>query len=94
MELQLQIQEQQANLTALKQKNKYLTTIYVLTILGILLLIILILRQLKIVRMTKNIHEIQNSLVKYEMEQRQMNVNTFQATQKGDEEFLNEKPTN
>lgn len=44
--------------------------------------------------MTKNIHEIQNSLVKYEMEQRQMNVNTFQATQKGDEEFLNKKPTN
>ncbi|MDC8004880.1 hypothetical protein POV27_12530 [Aureisphaera galaxeae] len=89
MELQLQIQEQEASLVNLKQKNKYLATIYILTALGILLLVVLVLRQRKIVRMTRNIHDIQNSLVKYEIEQRKkMDASAFEATQHADREFL------
>lgn len=66
--LQMEMQEQKNKLQILQQKNKYIGIIYIIGSLVVILLVILILRQRKIVRMTKDIHDIQNSLIKYELD--------------------------
>lgn len=66
--LQMELQEQNNKLQILQQKNKYLGIIYIIGAIVGILLFILILRQRKIVRMTKDIHEIQHSLIKYELD--------------------------
>lgn len=66
--LQMELQEQNSKLQILQQRNKYLGIIYIIGSLVVILLVILIIRQRKIVRMTKDIHDIQNSLIKYELD--------------------------
>jgi tetratricopeptide (TPR) repeat protein len=87
IELKFKIKEQETALTNLQEKTKYRYTIYILAGIGVILLGILIMRQVKIIRMTENIHEIQNSLVKSELERRKMTPTSFQVTQKGDREL-------
>ena len=71
----------------LEEKNKYLNTIYILAAIGVLLLIILVFRQLKIVRMTNDIHNIQNRLIKSELDIRdQKNASGFDAAIASDKE--------
>lgn len=79
--LNYQLKEQETTLEYLAQKNKYQTLLYIFTGIGLLLLIVIVLRQLKIVRMTKSIHDIQNDLIKSELELRkQSSISSFQAT--------------
>ncbi|MDP2688046.1 MAG: tetratricopeptide repeat protein [Aequorivita sp.] len=66
--LHMELQEQNNKLQILQQKNKYIGIIYIIGSLVVILLVILITRQRKIVRMTKDIHDIQNSLIKYELD--------------------------
>ncbi len=86
--LKAKLKEQHNALVNLEEKTKYLTTIYILAAIGIFLLITLVLRQRKITRMTKNIHDIQNSLIKTELDRRTQKTSTFEATVNGDREFL------
>ena len=85
LELRSMLSEQDEKLNRLEEKNKYLTTIYILVGIGVLLLIILVTRQLKIARMTKNIHDIQNRLIKSELDLRdKKGSSTYDATVAGD----------
>jgi len=89
MELKVKILQQEAEVKNLKQKNNYLITIYILGSIGILLLVLLIFRQLKIVRMTKSIHDVQHSLIKHELDKRKEKQTTlFSAIKKGDDSLL------
>jgi len=89
LELQMKIEEQESDLENLKIRNKYLTTIYVLVILGVLLLVLLVFRQLKVSRMTKNIHDIQKRLIESELDRRNNKPKTvFDATVQGDKEWV------
>ncbi len=67
---QLELQKQKNKLEILQQKNEYIFIIYIIGAVFVLLLIIIISRQLKIIRMTKDIHAIQKSLIEYELDLR------------------------
>jgi len=86
--IKMELQEQNNKLRILEQKNKYRTIIYCIGGFLIILLVILIFRQLKIVKMTKNIHDIQTSLVEYELElKKNKNKSAFEATVSEDQRF-------
>ncbi len=86
--IKMELQEQNNKLHILEQKNKYRAIIYTIGGLLVILLVILIFRQLKIVRMTKNIHDIQTSLIEYELELKKNKSKTaFDATVKEDQRF-------
>jgi len=85
LKLNFELNKQQETLAYLSQKNKYLNIIFVLIGVGLLLLVVLIFRQRKIVRMTKNIHDIQKRLVGNELDEREWraenpNASSFDAS--------------
>lgn len=89
LQLNFKIKEQNTQLKNLAITNKYLNTIYIVVALAVIFLIFLISRQLKIIRMTKDIHDIQNRLIKPELEKReQTSYTSFEAAKSQDEEIL------
>ncbi len=91
LKLNFKVEEQAASIENIKQKNRFLKTIYILIGIGVLLIILIIFRQLKIVRMTKTIHDIQYSLIKHELDKKKENSikdkNSFDAAKEGDNEL-------
>ncbi len=87
--LGFRLKEQESELEQLAQKNKYLTTIYVLGGLGTVLLLVLVSRQVKIVRMTRNIRDVQNNLIQNELDKLKSKESGFQATLEQDKEYAN-----
>lgn len=88
LELRSKLNDQEKALATLKDKNTYLNTIYILVALGILLLILLVFRQLKIARMTQEIHNTQTRLIKSELDLRdQKGHSSFDAAVAGDKEI-------
>lgn len=88
--LNIELKEKDRQLTLAAQKEKYLTVIWVLVILGVLLLILLIHRQVKVTRMTKSILDVQKRLVESELikrENKNSNITSFQAAKEQDKEL-------
>jgi len=93
LQLNFKIKDQAATLKNIKQKNLFLKTIYFLVVLGVLLIVILIFRQIKITRMTKTIHDIQYSLIKHELDlKKEKEKSFFSAVQEGDNELKEQGP--
>ncbi|WP_432411121.1 tetratricopeptide repeat protein [Rasiella sp. SM2506] len=89
LELRFKLNEREEKIAALEEKNVYLNIIYFLGAVGVLLLIILAFRQLKIARMTQDVHEIQNRLIKHELDLLdKKDMTSFEATVAGDNESL------
>lgn len=89
--LNLELQENKEQLALVLQKAKYQNIIYLLACFGVLMLVILVFRQRKIVKMTKEIHNIQKRLVEQELNRREWHiqnpdVTTFEAALKQDGE--------
>lgn len=88
LELRYKLNEREKELAALEEKNTYLNTIYILGALGILLLIVLVFRQLKIAKMTQEIHNTQTRLIKSELDLRdKKGPSSFDAAVAGDKEI-------
>ncbi|MCH9661826.1 MAG: hypothetical protein K0U54_13055, partial [Bacteroidetes bacterium] len=86
--LKYKVQQQEEQVATLTAKNRYLNTIYLLVFVGILLIVLLISRQLKIKKMTQNIYEAQRQLVNSNTPQKkQKEISSFDATVAGDKEF-------
>lgn len=90
LKLNFELKEKNKQLAHAAQKEMYLKVIWVLAIIGLLLLGLFIHRQIKIVRMTKSIHDVQKRLVENELivrEKKLDNATAFQATREQDKEF-------
>ncbi|MEL6810288.1 MAG: hypothetical protein AAFP76_03015 [Bacteroidota bacterium] len=88
LQLRLKVKEQEGQVSVLLEKNKYLRTIYIMIFIGVILLITLVSRQLKITKMTKVIHDTQNRLITQKIDPyREKNASTFDATVAGDKEL-------
>ncbi len=61
--LNAELRSKEEELSRLKEKTKYMNIIYVLVGLGILLLIFLISKQIKVIKMTEDMHKIQSELI-------------------------------
>lgn len=86
--LNFKVKEQEAALDSINQKNTFLKIIFSLVILGVILIIILVFRQLKIIRMTKTIHDIQYSLIKHELDIKKDKEKSFiDAVTEGDKKL-------
>lgn len=72
LKLNFDLSRKEKELAYVSQKAKYLNVIYVLASVGLLLLVILISRQRKVSRMTRDIHDIQMRLVQREMNEREV----------------------
>ncbi|WP_299676524.1 tetratricopeptide repeat protein [uncultured Dokdonia sp.] len=72
LKLNADIRSKEESITRMKQKEKYLSIIYVLVAIGIVLLVFLISRQMKVSKMTQEIHSIQTKLVGEELEERSL----------------------
>ena len=70
LKLNADIRSKEEAITRMKQKEKYMNIIYVLVAIGIVLLVFLISRQIKVVKMTQEVHDIQTKLVGRELEER------------------------
>ena len=70
LRLNADIRNKEASISRMKQKERYMNIIYVLVGVGVLLLVVLIFRQIKVVKMTQEIHDIQKKLVGKELDQR------------------------
>lgn len=70
LKLNAEIQVKEEELSRLKQKARYMNTIYILVGLGVVLLIFLISRQIKVVKMTEEMHKIQSKLIGEELKER------------------------
>lgn len=71
LRLNFVIDQKEKDIQRLLERNKYLSVIYVLLGLGVLLLIFLTFKQRKVVKMTSSMMEIQNQLVGDELKKRQ-----------------------
>ncbi len=90
LKLNFELKENQEKLDHVLQKTKYQNIIYLLACVAVLMLVVLVFRQRKIVRMTKEIHDIQKRLVEQELNRREWkeknpNTTAFEATLRGDE---------
>jgi tetratricopeptide (TPR) repeat protein len=91
LKLNFKLKEQEEKLLHATKQNNYLTVIYVLVGLGVMLLVVLVFRQLKISRMTSYMHEIQTRLIEPELNKRKTTFKEatgFEAARKQDEELL------
>lgn len=90
LKLNFDLSQKEKELAYVSQKTKYLSLIYVLGSLGVILLIFLISRQRKVTRMTRDIHDIQTRLVQRGIEEREnrkkakMGITNFSATRAQD----------
>ncbi|GAB5398778.1 MAG: hypothetical protein Aureis2KO_03630 [Aureisphaera sp.] len=92
LRLNLELQENKEQLALVMQRTKYQNIIYILVSFVAIILVILVFRQRKIVKMTKEIHTIQKRLVGQELDKREWkrknpNVSSFEAARKQDEEI-------
>jgi len=86
--LNFKVKEQEASLNSINQKNTFFKIIFSLVIIGVVLIIILIFRQLKITRMTKTIHDIQYSLIKHELDKKKnQEKSIIDAIKEGDKKL-------
>lgn len=69
--LKKKLKEQQLETAHFKDKSKYLWVIYVLVSLGVILGTLLVFRQLKVVKMTKEIRDVQERLIKTALDRRE-----------------------
>jgi len=91
LKLNFKLQEQEKKLAFAARQNNYLIVIYVLVGLGVMLLVVLIFRQLKISRMTAHMHDIQTRLIEPELIKRETHykeVSGFDVTRKQDENYI------
>lgn len=72
LQLNAEIRGKEEALSHMREKAKYVNIIYVLVGVGIILLIFLISRQIKVVKMTQEIHSVQKKLVGRELDERKM----------------------
>ncbi|RMB58512.1 hypothetical protein EAX61_09405 [Dokdonia sinensis] len=93
LKLNFDLSRKEKELTYLSEKAKYLNIIYILVGVGFVLIIFLISRQLKMMRMTKNMHDIQTRLVTKELEERELrkkastSISSFRMTRAQDKEM-------
>ncbi|MDC8002809.1 tetratricopeptide repeat protein [Aureisphaera galaxeae] len=80
LKLNFELQEKKEELEIIIQKTKYQNIIYILACFGVLMLVILVFRQRKIVKMTKEIHLIQKRLVEQELNKREWKLQNPDAT--------------
>lgn len=95
MKLNFELNENRKELAYVSQKNKYQNIIFVLALARLLLIGILVSRQLRIVRMTREIRDVQNRLVVGELNQRELarenrETSGFRATLEQDKELLDD----
>lgn len=94
LKLNFELKKKEETLTYMSQQNKYQYIIYGLGFTGLGLLVLLVFRQLKISRMTEDMHKIQKSLVAAELKQRTSqkegvkNATGFEATLEQDKELF------
>ncbi|WP_299763934.1 tetratricopeptide repeat protein [uncultured Dokdonia sp.] len=70
LKLNAEIQAKEEELSRMQQKEKYLNIIYVLVGIGVILLVFLVSRQVKVVKMAQEVHDIQTKLVGEELNER------------------------
>ncbi len=70
LKLNFDLNKKREELAYLNQKDKHQNTIYILITAGIVLLFVLIFRQLKIIRMTSEVRDVQKQLVFKELKDR------------------------
>ena len=89
VELKQKLREQQLLLAQLEEKNKYQSIISVIGIVVLVLFVLLIFRQRKIVKMTREIHNIQHQFIKTELDKRNFkNKSALAEMKKKDDDFL------
>ncbi len=91
LKLNFELQENKEQLNLIIQKTKYQNIIYILACFGVLMLVILVFRQRKIAKMTKEIHNVQKRVVEEELKRREWkrenpDVTSFEVTLSQDEE--------
>ena len=72
LKLNAEIRSKEEELSRMQQKSKYMNIIYVLIAIAILLLVFLISKQIKVVKVTQEIHDIQTTLVGKELKERNL----------------------
>lgn len=72
LKLNAEIQTKEEELSRMQQKQKYMNIIYVLVGIGIILLVFLVSRQIKVVKITQEVHDIQTKLVGEELKERNL----------------------
>ncbi|RMA66365.1 tetratricopeptide repeat protein [Ulvibacter antarcticus] len=80
LQLKAELSKNKDQLSLISQRAKLMKTIYILVALGVILITVLLFRQLKIVRMTNQIHEVQKRLVKGELDNRELNKQNRNAS--------------
>ncbi len=91
IELNYELKEKNEQLAFAAQKENFMKIIWILVSIGVLLLILLIYRQVKITRMTRGIHDIQKRLVETELiirEKKIKKTHPFKADKNQDIELL------
>ena len=88
LNLNFKLKEQNIQLEKLVLRNKYVITIYIIAALAVILLIFLIFKQVKIVRMTKEIHNMQKKLYEEAINKgSSKNASTLDAARSADKEL-------
>jgi cell division protein FtsL len=72
LKLNAEIRGKEDELSRMKQKEKYMNIIYVLVAVGIMLLAFLVSKQIKVTKMTQEVHDIQTKLVGRELKKRDL----------------------
>jgi len=72
LKLNAKIQMKEEVISRMEQKTTYMNIIYVLVGIGIILLVFLVSRQIKVVKMTQEVHDIQTKLVGKELKERNL----------------------
>ncbi len=72
LKLNAEIRGKEEELSRMKQKEKYMNIIYVLVAVGIMLLVFLVSKQIKVSKMTQEVHDIQTRLVGKELKEREL----------------------
>ena len=86
--LNFKVKEQEASIKSINQKSTFYKIIFSMVVIGVILIIILVFRQLKIIRMTKTIHDIQYSLIKHELDIKKDKEKSFiDAVTEGDKKL-------
>lgn len=89
MELKLQLKAQENEVKNLEHENRYKYLIILVFSIAIFLIALLIFRQIKISKMTKEMYHIQNKLITRELEIREeKNASSMDAAKSADQELL------
>ncbi len=80
LKLNFELAQKKEELAYLSQKNRYQNIIYLLIGAGVLLLLVLVSRQFKIVKMTREIHSVQKRLIGQELDSRNWKKQNPEAT--------------